>query len=248
MRGGGFAATAQVHGFAGPCTIVGQHVATRVKRDEGIDVRAALDDLEEGIERLRLAYEKYFSGIERMPPTKDRAALERLMRTLDSNGPTSTVLRFRLGGLRARLVTYKHYWNRVEGQIERGMSRRDRLRQRNGQGSATPTPPPQPPAESQAPAEAAADPESAKGSRRPRPKRLDPAAAGLDPAHLREVFKQLVKAKRAAGESTTGLTYLALVRKLTKEAPKLRQKHGCERLEFKVAMRNGKVRLRSEPK
>ena len=33
---------------------------------------------------------------------------------------TSTALRFRLAGLRARLVTYGHYWNRVLGEMERG--------------------------------------------------------------------------------------------------------------------------------
>ncbi len=81
-------------------------------------------------------------------------------------------------------------------------------------------------------------------SRRPT---ADPAAVGLDAANLREVFRTLVKAKRAAGESTDGLTYAALVRKLTREAPKLCSKHKCESLRFEVSTSGGKVRVRSRP-
>ena len=56
-----------------------------------------------------------------------------------------------------------------------------------------------------------------------------------------------MQAKRAAGDSTQGLTYQALVKKLTAEAPKLKQKHRCEKLQFSVSTRGGKVRLRAEP-
>ena len=107
-------------------------------------------------------------------------------------------------------------------------------------------PPPKPEA---APAEAAREggpPPPPPGKVR-RGRQPDPAAAGIDPAHLRSVFKQLVQAKRAAGESTQGLTYQALVKKLTAEAPKLKQKHRCEKLQFSVSTRGGKVRLRAEP-
>ena len=229
-------------------------MATKVKREvQTSDLRGVLDELEEGIEALRLAYEKYFSGIERVPPGKQRSKLEKMMRNVETRGVTNTVIRFRLNGLRARFITYKHYWTRMENQLERGTSRRDLLRRRRMQRMA---PPPEPEAPA---AEAATEsgPESAdkpggpppppKDKRRGRPRPVDPAAAGIDPAHLRSVFKQLVQAKRAAGESTQGLTYQALVRKLTSEAPKLKRKHGCEKLQFSVSTRGGKVRLRAEP-
>ncbi|MEM6292139.1 MAG: MXAN_5187 C-terminal domain-containing protein [Myxococcota bacterium] len=233
-------------------------MATRTQRDEGTspDIRATLDELEEGIEALRLAYEKYFSGIDRVPPSRQRSKLERMMRSVELRGITNTVVRFRMNGLRARFITYKHYWTRVENQMERGMSRRDLLKRRRG----VPKPPPEPKPDLKTDPKTEAEPEAdaaAPGGppppprgplRRGRPKPADPASAGIDPAHLRDVFKELVKAKRAAGESTQGLTYQALVRKLTKEAPKLKQKHGCEKLQFSVSTRGGKVRLRSGPK
>lgn len=247
-------------GCARPTTVVGVErgrrydparnpVASKLKQEpQSKDLRATLDELEDGIEALRLAYEKYFSGIERVPPGKQRDRVERMLRGVETRGVTNTVIRFRLNGLRARFVTYKHYWTRMQNQLERGTSRRDLLRQRRAQRN---TPPPKPEAPPEAPAEAASadgpPPPPAPGKRPGRGRTPDPASAGIDPAHLRSVFKQLVQAKRAAGESTQGLTYQALVRKLTAEAPKLKRKHGCEKLQFSVSTRGGKVRLRAEP-
>jgi hypothetical protein len=219
--------------------------------------REVLDRLEESIEKLRVAYEKYFSGVERAAPVKMRAKVEREVRLLESIPVRSTVLRFRMGGLRARFVTYKHYWTRIERELERGISRRDLLRMRRGLGA-------QPPTAAEPPAEAAeAAPEAGpngqpKGPPPPpgskpgraakgRPAAPNPEAAGLDPRHMRDVFKQLVKAKKAAGEATDGLTYAALCRKLAREAPKLRQKHKCEKVRFEVETVGGRVKLRARP-
>ncbi|MBV1857932.1 MAG: hypothetical protein KUG77_05930 [Nannocystaceae bacterium] len=226
-------------------------MATKVKHEApSSELRAALNELEDGIEGLRLAYEKFFGGIDRVPPTTLRAKLEKAMRNVETRGVTNTVIRFRLNGLRARFVTYKHYWTRMENQLERGTSRRDLLRRRRTK-LASPSPGPEAPppeaAEEVGQASGPAGPPPAPGKRGGRPRPVDPAQSGIDPSHLRAVFKQLVLAKRAAGESTQGLTYQALVRKLTAEAPKLKRKHGCEKLQFSVSTRGGKVRLRSEP-
>lgn len=225
-------------------------MATKVQREApSSELRASLDELEVSIEALRLAYEKYFGGIERVPPSKLRAKLDKAMRNVETRGVTNTVIRFRLNGLKARFVTYKHYWTRMENQLERGMSRRDLLRRRRSQAAAPAPAPETAPAEAAAAGDAsgAGGPPPPPGERNGRARPADPAQSGIDPSHLRSVFKQLVLAKRAAGESTQGLTYQALVRKLTAEAPKLKRKHGCEKLQFSVSTRGGKVRLRSEP-
>lgn len=237
-------------------------MARTARPHEKAEFQTLLDEIEGGIEELRHAYEKYFAGIERTAPARMRQKLERTLRLLEGRQPRSTVLRFRLGGIRARFVTYKHYWTRVEHQLERGASRRDLLRMRRG------APKPAAPAEDAAAKEthpeadeAQADSEQTAGNGLPPPPptpgkpargkarrpSADPAAVGLDASNLREVFRTLVKAKRAAGESTDGLTYAALVRKLTREAPKLCSKHKCESLRFEVSTSGGKVRVRSRP-
>ena len=56
-----------------------------------------------------------------------------------------------------------------------------------------------------------------------------------------------VAAKKAAGESTTGITYGALVKKLARDVPKLRSQYGSARtIEFEVATEKGRVRLRAK--
>lgn len=202
-------------------------MALRSQAPERVELATFLDELEEAIERVRHGYEKYFAGVDRVPPIRQRESLERRVRHLESISTRSTVLRFRAGGLRARFVTYKHYWTRVELEIERGASRKDILRLRRG----APTP------ETIAREEKAAPVKHDNGE----------LPDGIDPDHLRQVFKELLKAKKAAGETLDGLTFAALCRKLSREAPKLQQKHNCTTLRFEVAKDGGKVRLRSRP-
>lgn len=193
--------------------------------NDQLDARASLDDFEEAVERLRVAYDKYFAGIDKVSPVRLREQVQRQWNALEAMHVRSTMLRFRLGGLRARFVTYKHYWTRVEREIERGVSRRDLLRLRRAEPSL-----------------------DTNGSREivvaPSPSH---DVAGLDLAHLHDVFEQLVRAKREAGESLDGLTFSAMCRKLSREAPKFRARHQCESVRFEVSIADGKVRLRARP-
>lgn len=231
-----------------------------------------LDVFEESLEALRVAYDKYFTGVDKVAPVRLHEKVQRQLRNLEALRPRSTALRFRLAGLRARFVTYGHYWTRVLNQMERGVSRRDLRRSARAAREARVL-------EAQAEAKAEAtrlrdeaearareqeqDQAQARESpsqepRKPPPHRparspaskpiVDPISVGLDPGHVRDVFRALVKAKRDAGESTQGLTYAALCRKLSREVPKLRERHRCDKVEFEVVAGQGKVRLRALPR
>ena len=65
----------------------------------------------------------------------------------------------------------------------------------------------------------------------------------MDNGSARELFKQFVTARKQAGLPTKGITYGALVQRLAREAPKLREQHGDVR--FEVHSEGGKVRLRA---
>ncbi|MEM7158720.1 MAG: MXAN_5187 C-terminal domain-containing protein [Myxococcota bacterium] len=222
-----------------------------------------LDAFEEAIEDLRIAYEKYFLGVERTPPTARHRKVKLHLRQLQKEHMRTTVLRFRMQGLRARLVTYQHYWTRILGQIEKGTYRRDlQMRSARRQEAIAalektrrvPEPTPEE-------AEAAASPSVAAAANptTPRPpgvpppppppragKRPSPAQAvpGMKNTEVKQLFDNLVQAKKAAGEDTQGLTVRALARKLSRELPKLRERHGSK-VEFEVATVRGKVRLRA---
>ncbi|MEM9461090.1 MAG: MXAN_5187 C-terminal domain-containing protein [Myxococcota bacterium] len=191
-----------------------------------------LDAFEEGIEQLRIAYEKYFLGVERQAPAIKHQRVKAQMRQIEQQRPRSTVLRFRFSGLKARLVTYQHYWNRILGQIEKGTYRRDLQQrvERRKQAASDPVPC------------ASASPATAERAAPPRPP--PPPVPGMKGAEVDRLFRELVRAKQAAGEDVQGLTVRALARKLSRELPRLRQRHGDE-VRFEVATVGGKVRLRA---
>jgi hypothetical protein len=195
-----------------------------------------LDELEHAIDGLRIAFEKYFLGVDKVAPMRMRDRVERQLRAIEQMHFSSTALRFRLAGLRARLVTYGHYWNRVLGEMERGTFRRDLHRAKPPEESAAAKP---------ATAEAKADRPAAAASSEQTREEQAAAAHGLDPTHVRDVFDRLVAAKRENGESTEGLTFGAFVRKLAREVPRLREKKVSGPIRFEVARDGGKVVVRA---
>lgn len=199
-------------------SIVGAVLPRGRSPEPTVDPTVMLDELEQDIERLRVAYDKYFVGIERTPPVRMRERLDRKVRGLEAQHFRSTALRFRCGGLRARYVTYSHYWTRILDQIERGVFRRD--------ASARVTP-------NAAPVPIVAPPIPA------------PEAAAIDRDHARDVFQRLIAAKQQCGESIEGLTFNAFLRKLDREAPKLMEQHPGKILRFDVEVKAGKVRVRA---
>src|SRR5262245_61530533 len=164
--------------------------------------------------------------VDRYAPVRHRERVDRKLRQLEGVHMRTTALRFRLAGLRARYVTYGHYWARVLDEIERGVWRRDLHR---GPPRAT-----QPPADASTVAPAPAQPSAPP----PTPAANTPL---IDPTHAKDVFDRLVAAKAAVGESTEGLTFPAFLRKLSREAPKLQEQNGGRPLAFDVEVKAGKV-------
>jgi hypothetical protein len=236
------------------------------------DASRLLDAFEEALEELRISYEKYFLGIERHAPAQRHKEVKAQLRRLEELRLRSTVIRFRVAGVRARLVTYEHYWTRVLGQIEKGTYRRDLQRiQRRAQAEAA-SALPQPDGSPATDGSSATDGSTRPGGEPrtddvPRPRMVTEISAprpspavpgpprpppppvpvpGMRGSEVRRLFQDLVQAKRAAGEDVEGLTERALARKLARELPKLREQHGGP-VKFEVATVAGKVRLRARP-
>lgn len=214
----------------------------------------ALDDLEEEIELLKVAFERYFNGVDRVPPTREHDTVKLHMRNAERQRSGSTVIRFRMQNLKARFIAYEHYWTRILRQIEEGTFRRvlaeskrrefEAIKRRaEEEGSQA----------SQSGVRTIVERDSSERSgirakldrdAEAAPRARAPLPPGVDPKQARELFKQFVAAKRAAGESVEGLTYGRLLDKLSREVPKLQETHGVG-IRFEVATVNGKVRLRA---
>jgi len=205
-----------------------------------------LDDVEEQIELLKVAYERYFNGVDRVPPAREHDAVKLSVRQLFGLHTGSTAVRFRAQGLKARLVTYEQYWTRILGQIERGTFKRVlaeskrrewEIRHKRAEDAV------QSAAQTSA-AAPAADADAPSGPIVRTPSGRVALPDGIDAGEARTLFKQFVAAKKAAGEPISGLTYGRMVEKLAREVPKLQEKHG-EAIRFEVTTVGGKVRLRA---
>ena len=94
------------------------------REDSGRDRGADLDELEEAIEHLKVVYDRYFNGVDNVPPVRKHEAVTRLVREFMRRPPMRTVQKFRYQTLKGRFNTYEQYWNRIMRQIEQGTYKR----------------------------------------------------------------------------------------------------------------------------
>ena len=90
---------------------------------EAVDAR--LEELGRKMDRLRVLYENFFSGVERIPPNVPRRELNRLILELQQVQIGNATMRFRFQTLLQRWVLLTTYWNRTMREIEAGTYRRD---------------------------------------------------------------------------------------------------------------------------
>ena len=84
------------------------------------DLEARLTDLALRIDRLKVLYEQYFMGIEKMEPQVARKEVTRVMLGLQQQYIRNTGLRFKFNTMLQKWNIYITYWNRVLREIENG--------------------------------------------------------------------------------------------------------------------------------
>ena len=107
-----------------------------IKRDI---LEQELNRIEATIREIDQNYEKYFAGIERLPPEKLREELGLELRRLTNRYIPQTDLRYRFQMLATRFHSYCGNWERLMRQIEEGKFVRKLERLRGG--STTPVTP-----------------------------------------------------------------------------------------------------------
>jgi hypothetical protein len=66
----------------------------------------------------------------------------------------------------------------------------------------------------------------------------------LSEQRLKQIYSQYVNAKRAASESTAGITFEKLAQSLKSQAEKLKAAHPTRSVDYRVVMKNGKPVLK----
>jgi hypothetical protein len=204
----------------------------------------ALDALEEELEEIKVKYEMYFIGAERMEPARRREDLKRNIARLKNAFTRNAAIRFRIQALHARYLSYERLWLRSTREKESGTYRRDVLKARRkavetrgqkGTSAAEPARPPPLPVPQQQPPVAAPVGQAA-------------APATMSEPEMRQLFDAFVAAKKSCNEDVSKLSYDAMARTVNKQAPEIAAKFQARRVEFKVVVRDGKAVLTAVPK
>jgi hypothetical protein len=172
--------------------------------------------LEIKLSQLKLDYEKYFLGTRPTEPAMARAEVQKMVIRFSNTRLTRTALRFKFNSLNGRYQAFKRQWDNILRQIEAGTYKRHVFRADLRDRER----------------DIPADPKSA-------PSRG--ASGGQDT----DIFETYRDAMLATGQDASGLTRAKLQKAITKQEAALRKKLGCERVDFKVVVQDGKVRLKA---
>ncbi|MBI2395904.1 MAG: hypothetical protein HYV09_40445, partial [Deltaproteobacteria bacterium] len=111
------------------------------------ELTEAVEELDSRLERLRVLYEQYFQGIEKIPPSIPQKDVDRRIWVLRREKIRNTGTRFKFQQIIQRYNTFSSYWMRILREIENGTYKRDVLRakKRFGIDATKPNAPVEPP-------------------------------------------------------------------------------------------------------
>ncbi len=222
-----------------------------------------LGSLEEELEEVKVKYEMYFIGAERMEPSRRRDDLKRAIARLKNAFTRNAGIRFRIQALHARYLSYERLWLRSAREKESGTYRRDVLKARkkaaerkeapesgeSGPTAAAASPSAVGSGTSPAPAAPPSPPAEARVRPPPLPtQKAPPPAAAMSDAELRVLYESFLAAKRSCNEDVSKVSLESLARTVNKQAPEIAAKFKARRVEFKVAVRDGRAVLTAVPK
>ena len=174
--------------------------------------------LEVRLTQLKLEYEKYFLGSRPTEPSQARSEVQKTVIKFSNMRITNTAQRFKFNSLNGRYQAFKRQWDNILRQIEAGTYKRHVF----------------------------------KADLRDRERGLDGASPGgartsggggaSDRGDLFETYRD---AMMANGQNTKGLTAEKLQKAIAKQEAAIKQKYGCDRVDFKVVVTDGKVKLKA---
>ena len=187
-----------------------------VNRDQQPTVEEQLARLEEDIRRLKVEFDIYFNGAAKRPPYDTKGRVETLIKRLADERTLSLAQRYHYNSLAARYTSFLQLWRRTMQDREEGRG-----------PSRRPAP------------QAAPEPG-------PTPATFVCADARGDVQTVRGLFDALVEAKRRCGEPTEELSFARFHRMIAEKSEALKERAGCERVHFSVAVSDGRVQFKAK--
>lgn len=192
--------------------------------DQGLGGR--LDELEQQMFLLKINYEKYFTGVDRVEPYRDREAIRRMVRELGEDNIKNATQRFKYQGLKARFQTYELYWTRNLNMMERGVHPKMRFR---------------------ADQKVAAKPvEETLSAEQLRVLAERQQRAEAEDRAYKMVYDKYIEARQKCGQSTA-LEFDSVREALRKQVRLIKSTYNVESVKFRVVIEEGKAKVKAVP-
>jgi len=173
--------------------------------------------LEIKVKQLKLEYEQYFSGSRPREPQLLRGEIQKIIVRHTNQPIKNTAQRFRFNSINSRFQAFKRQWDSILRQIDAGTYKRHLFK--------------------------------ADLHDRERGIGVDdkarPGAGGGAPSSGGDLFEAYRDARLACGESVKGLTPKKLQDVISKQEKAVRDKLGCDKVNFRVVVESGKVKLKA---
>ncbi|MDP2308308.1 MAG: MXAN_5187 C-terminal domain-containing protein [Pseudomonadota bacterium] len=198
------------------------------KADRGLS--GSLDEIEQKMFVLKIDYEKYFSGLERIEPLRERETLRRFMRDLTDQPMNNSLQRFRYQTLKSRFQSLELYWQRNLVMVERGTHPKMRFRADAKKAHA-----PEPEAEA-----------PALGAEQIEVLRKRQEAQEREERAYKMVYDRYMEARGKCGQGTD-ISFDAVREALRKQVRQIKSTYQCEGVKFRVVVEDGKAKVKALP-
>jgi hypothetical protein len=182
-----------------------------------VSLEEDLQFLELKLKALKRDYEQYFTGNRPREPAYDRSEVQKMLAQYGSTPIKNTALRFKYNTINARFQAFKRQWDTTLRQIDQGTYRRHVFRAKLHEQDR-------------------AD-DTATRSR----------AAAAPPEAGGDLFDAYRKAAASCGQDVAKLSREKLDRVIRQQEEQIRAKTGCRRVDFRVVVQDGKVKLKAAP-
>lgn len=176
-----------------------------------------LTRLEDDIRRLKVEFDIYFNGGSKRPPYDTKGRVETLLKRLADDRTLTFAQRYRYNTLAARYNAFRDLWRRtLQGREE-------------GRDAAS----------------------AARASvKMNAPQEVEPVSFVCEDAHkevetVKHLYKSLIEAKRRCGEPTEDFSFPRFHRLIASKADGIKDRSGCEKVTFSVAVEGGHVSFKA---
>lgn len=176
--------------------------------------------LEEDIRRLKVEFDIYFNGASKRPPYDTKGRVETLLKRLGDDRKLTFAQRYHYNTLASRYNAFRELWRRTLQGREEG---RDPL--------------------STARATAAAE---AREKNKPQKTSFVCVDAGKEVETIKNLYDSLLEAKLKCGENTADFSFPRFHRLIASKAEGLKERLGCEKIKFSVAVEGGHVSFKAK--